>query len=231
MVSREDFLRVANNSKSLSEMIRYWNLSGSAFYTLKERLIAEGFDLSIFIKANKDRKKKPVWIPKPLEKLMVENSDFSRSSLKRRLIKDKIIPYICAECGCEPYWNGKPLVFVLDHINGIRNDHRKENLRFLCPNCNSQTSTFAGRNNSYRGKRCECGKKISFQSKFCGSCSAKKQTRKVNWPTVEELKKMLLEKPMSKIAEDYEVSDKTVAKWVKLYGLILPPRGYWSKVN
>ena len=38
------------------------------------------------------------------------------------------------------------LTLQLDHINGINNDNRKENLRFLCPNCHSQTDTFAGRN-------------------------------------------------------------------------------------
>ena len=38
------------------------------------------------------------------------------------------------------------LTLQLDHINGINNDNRKENLRFLCPNCHSQTNTFAGKN-------------------------------------------------------------------------------------
>jgi 5-methylcytosine-specific restriction endonuclease McrA len=49
-------------------------------------------------------------------------------------------------CGQQPMWNGKQLVLILDHINGINNDNRLENLRLLCPNCNSQTPTFAGRN-------------------------------------------------------------------------------------
>jgi 5-methylcytosine-specific restriction endonuclease McrA len=43
-------------------------------------------------------------------------------------------------------WNGIPLVLVLDHINGKNNDNRQNNLRLLCPNCNSQQSTFAGKN-------------------------------------------------------------------------------------
>ena len=45
--------------------------------------------------------------------------------------------------------NGKPLVLQLDHINGISNDNRIENLRFLCPNCHAQTESFAGRNKRY----------------------------------------------------------------------------------
>jgi hypothetical protein len=46
----------------------------------------------------------------------------------------------------EPVWLGKPLVLILDHINGKHNDHRLVNLRLLCPNCNSQQPTFAGKN-------------------------------------------------------------------------------------
>ena len=65
--------------------------------------------------------------------------------LKERLVKEKYLEYKCAECGITE-WNGKPLSLHLDHINGINNDHRIENLRFLCPNCHSQTNTYAGKN-------------------------------------------------------------------------------------
>lgn len=50
---------------------------------------------------------------------------------------------------------------VLDHINGIHNDNRLENLRMLCPNCNSQTLTFTGRNSKYR------------KTKYCSECKLK----------------------------------------------------------
>jgi hypothetical protein len=40
-------------------------------------------------------------------------------------------------------WQSKTLTLVLDHINGVNNDNRLKNLRFLCPNCNSQTKTFS----------------------------------------------------------------------------------------
>lgn len=46
----------------------------------------------------------------------------------------------------------KELILELDHINGIRNDNRLENLRFLCPNCHSQTPTFKGRNKTKNKK-------------------------------------------------------------------------------
>jgi hypothetical protein len=45
-----------------------------------------------------------------------------------------------------PNWNNKGLVLQLDHINGVHNDNRVENLRILCPNCHSQTDTFCAKN-------------------------------------------------------------------------------------
>lgn len=52
----------------------------------------------------------------------------------------------CAICGCEPVHNGKPLVFVLDHIDGRASNNHRENLRMICPNCDSQLETFKSKN-------------------------------------------------------------------------------------
>jgi hypothetical protein len=56
--------------------------------------------------------------------------------------------YKCAICKCDNIHNEKPLVFVLDHINGRANDNRRENLRLICPNCDSQLDTFKSKNKS-----------------------------------------------------------------------------------
>jgi len=55
------------------------------------------------------------------------------------------VEYVCTECGITN-WNGKDIVLEIDHINGDNTDNRIENLRYLCPNCHSQTSTYKGRN-------------------------------------------------------------------------------------
>lgn len=54
--------------------------------------------------------------------------------------------YECALCGLQDEWNGKSLTLRTDHINGKYWDCRKNNLRFVCPNCDSQLETYCAKN-------------------------------------------------------------------------------------
>lgn len=75
----------------------------------------------------------------------------SRSTLRIYLAKQN--GYQCAICSLSN-WLDKPITLVVDHINGDASNNFPENLRLLCPNCNSQTPTFAGRNKGNgRGSR------------------------------------------------------------------------------
>lgn len=70
----------------------------------------------------------------------------ARHALKRGL-KVLGISYECAVTECKAStWLGKPLSLQLDHIDGNKKNNDPSNLRLLCPNCHSQTKTFAGRN-------------------------------------------------------------------------------------
>lgn len=73
-----------------------------------------------------------------------------RGQLKRFIIKNNIISYKCGECGCDENWRGKKMPLILDHINGIRDDHRLENLRFLCSNCDSIQDTYKSKNKIHK---------------------------------------------------------------------------------
>lgn len=60
----------------------------------------------------------------------------------------------CAICGISTSWNKKPLNFVLDHIDGNAGNNFSDNLRLICPNCDSQLETFKSKNhNSARTNR------------------------------------------------------------------------------
>jgi len=67
--------------------------------------------------------------------------------IKNFILKEQ--NYKCQICNLNNNWNDKELVFVLDHINGDTNNNTRENLRMICPNCDSQTDTFKSKN---RGK-------------------------------------------------------------------------------
>ena len=71
-------------------------------------------------------------------------SAVSRSAL-RKLALANLRPVRCAICDNAGEWLGRPLTLELDHVNGVADDHRLENLRWLCPNCHSQTERYAGR--------------------------------------------------------------------------------------
>ncbi|MFA6000145.1 MAG: hypothetical protein WC783_04175, partial [Candidatus Paceibacterota bacterium] len=148
--SNTDFIALVKKSKTFSEMLKYFGLNyknGNNFRTLKDRIKELDIDIShikLGLGNNKGRKFNYTHIP--YNKLFTINSNTCRHSIKKRILNDNLIPYKCSICGLDNTWNNQKLVLVLDHINGISNDHRLENLRFLCPNCNSQQSTFAGHN-------------------------------------------------------------------------------------
>lgn len=62
----------------------------------------------------------------------------------------------CAICGIENIWNGKPLNFILDHIDGDASNSSRENVRLICPNCDAQLPTYKSKNkHSARSSRKE----------------------------------------------------------------------------
>ena len=144
----EQFVNLLKTSTNISEVLFKlgYSVKGNswAFSKIRQRMTDLNIDNNIFkgksplIQTVKERQ-----IDK--KDLFRENCKHVRSILRRTILKEGLIPYKCEICGVTE-WNDKTLSLELDHINGINNDNRLENLRFLCPNCHSQTSTYGSRN-------------------------------------------------------------------------------------
>lgn len=147
-LSDEQFVELLKKSSTISEVLFKlgYTVKGNSwgYSQVKRRMDDLNLDYSIFkgksavmkiTKLNNVKK----------EDILKENCRHQRTVLRRYVIKNNLIPYKCAICGCTE-WQGKTLSLELDHINGVNNDNRLENLRFLCPNCHSQTSTYGSRN-------------------------------------------------------------------------------------
>ena len=132
-----------NNSATMAEAARKVNIP---FQTFKRKATVLGlYDPN---QSGKGTRKKYTGLKFNTDDILSgKHPTYRTAKLKARLIKEDYIKCECVWCGIADTWNDKPIVLHLDHINGISNDHRLENLRLLCPNCHSQTDTWCGKNN------------------------------------------------------------------------------------
>lgn len=144
---------VVAQSFSYAEVLRKIGLkqTGGSQSNIKKRITKFHLDTSHFLGQGRNRgvnhrggpeKKTPAQVFVPRDPLSYPEKTFR---LKRAMLEAGI-PYRCEMCGLSDLWNEKPLDLQIDHKNGKKHDNRKKNLRFLCPNCHSQTGTFGSRN-------------------------------------------------------------------------------------
>ena len=144
----EQFVSLIKNSSNISEVLfklGYTTMGNSWGYSqVRKRMTDLNIDCSYFKgKAHLAEARKASTLT--AEQLLVKNCKHTRHQLRSFIIRNNLLTYKCSICGALK-WNGKTLSLELDHINGINDDNRLENLRFLCPNCHSQTTTYGSRN-------------------------------------------------------------------------------------
>ena len=124
----------------------------------------------------------------------------------------------CELCGIGPIWNFKNLTLQIDHKDGDNLNNIPENLRFLCPNCHSQTSTFGSRKG--KSKKCHFCKNefVGSNRKYCSvNCSNRCRpirSKKILWPDPKILSEMLDNSNFSIVAKKLGVSDNAIRKHI-----------------
>ena len=174
-----------------------------------------------------------------LDEMLIEHSPVRGSKLKERLFRAGLLQRACEMCGQGEIWNGVRMALILDHINGVSDDNRIENLRVVCPNCNATLDTHCGRKlrkPPLDPRDCvRCG--VEFQPKYethkhcsraCGSRHDRTgrpnpQARRVERPPLDVLLDLLKHESYLAVARRFGVSDNAVRKWIRSDGATPPP--------
>ncbi len=221
-------------SSSWAEALRrlgYCPTGGNAS-TLKKRVAAAGlstehFDPYAAVRQRNGRGRRP------LEEILVEGSTYNRSCLKRRLYEEGLKQRECELCGQGEVWNGRQISLIIDHINGVHDDNRFENLRIICPNCAAGLDTHCGRKNrlEVEPRACSyCGKMFRpkyashrYRSVVCGRRHRPKpglpcsDRRRVERPPHAQIVREVNKLGYVAVGRRYGVSDNAIRKWIRQY--------------
>ncbi|CAB4129892.1 HNHc domain containing protein [uncultured Caudovirales phage] len=205
----ETLVKIVKSSKTFKDVCNQLGLRGAGgnFRTIKKYIEKYDIDTSHFVNDNtKGIVKYLKEIKYKTEDLLVENSSYNRGALKKRLYEEGYKERACEICGQGEEWNGKKMALILDHVNGVWNDNRIENLRIVCPNCNATLDTHCGKN-----------KPLSVEEKQKPMIEASIKRRTVNRPPYEILIKEVEDYGYRGTGKKYGVSDTAIRKWIKFY--------------
>jgi hypothetical protein len=166
VLNKLGFNTLAGNYKTLDKFIKLYELDISHFLTAKDSIKGKQFNKKY-----------------ELKDILIENfkGSITNVTLKKSLYKEGIKKPCCELCNQSEDWFGKKLSFILDHINGNNKDNRLENIRIICPNCDSTLDTYMGRNN------------LNINSKRQKKIRSKLERPFIKLQRIKELKKQILD--------------------------------------
>jgi len=233
--SEENLKKIVVSSKNFSDVCRNIGLSTGhgnrqtvIKYCKRYNLDTSHFDNGKHALSNSENKRNSKYT---LKEILVPNSFYKNNhQIKKKLINAGIKKNECEGKGCniKGEWLGREITLHLDHINGINNDNRLENLRILCPNCHAATDTYCiGTRNKKESKSkfdnstfCkDCGISIWKGGKRCIKCENKKRfldTPK-DRPSLKQLALDVKNLGYKGAGKKYGVSDNCIRKWIKKY--------------
>jgi len=230
---KKELERLVATSVSYSELLSYFKLQnkGANYKTLHKRLEEDGINTDAIDRNRTKFRKKQQYFHK-LEDVLKKGIKYNGQRLLSRLIAAGIKEKVCEHCGNKGRWKNQTLTLVLDHIDGDHENNTLSNLRILCPNCHSQTETFAGSkrkitsqlHTSIKGlpklkeRRCpRCRKAwISNGAEHCKNCSDFLRRKIEIRPTRTRLLKDVKQLGFLGTGKKYKVSDNAIRKWLDL---------------
>jgi len=148
--TKEKLELLVKSSSSVAEILRKLDLnqSGGNHSHLSSRIKKFKLDTSHFkgksSNLGKVSSKKKSWN----QVLVLKKHGVREKAWRlRRALLEANTGHVCDVCKTPPIWNQKSLQLEVDHKNKNFLDNRLENLRFLCPNCHSQTEGYNGSKN------------------------------------------------------------------------------------
>src|SRR5688500_8291872 len=207
-----DLCPTGGNTALLKRWLAHWQISTTHFEAREHRRISR--------------------TATPLDEIFVQGSAYARAHLKERLDAEAIKARICELCGQGELWRGRPMGLILDHINGVRDDNRLENLRIVCPNCAATLDTHCGRKNRLERPERACLRCGSIfrakypQQRYCSqACGVRYQRkgkpnpalRRIERPPRDQLLREIAATSYSAVGRKYGVSDNAIRKWVRQY--------------
>jgi len=169
---------------------------------------------------------------RPLDTVLVKGSSYNRHSLKLRLYDSGLKNRACERCGQGEVWRGRAMALILDHVNGVADDNRLENLQIVCPNCAATLDTHCGRSNrrTLEDQPCaRCGRAFrpgSPRQRYCSrACGvrwdrdgrARPNRRRVDRPPYGQLVREIEALGFMGVGRRYGVSDNAIRKWLRQY--------------
>jgi hypothetical protein len=226
--SEAELREVVKTATSLSDVLRHFGLrpAGGNHRLLRGYLEKWAISTAHF---------PPHLPPRPQRRtlaaeIVADGRPFKRCYLKERLYEEGFKERRCEMCGQGEDWRGRRMSLILDHINGVPDDNRLENLRIVCPNCAATLDTHCGRNKKQPARRCAvCGREFRPRGRRQRHCShtcanrspasraAQMAQRRVERPPYERLIAEIEATSWVAVGRRYGVSDNAVRKWVRAY--------------
>lgn len=166
-ITKGEFIQACSTSKSLPELVSKLDLKPhkSVNDILKELSFRYQVSLPVWTTRKKKQNKR---LGKYTDEERLRYGETHKGSILKPAMIRAGVPYVCSVTECPLHtsidWCGKKITLQVDHVDGDRLNNYLSNLRFLCPNCHSQTPTYGSKKEFVD---CSCGRRKLKQLKEC----------------------------------------------------------------